>query len=448
MNATETVQSVGSDDEFIESRLSMVVEASKGLDGSARLTVLNLFWKIVNRDIIGAESRLACDNAIRSLVSQLEKSGPTAMALQPNIVASQQYQAPKRMALDDKQVAFQKMDTVMGRSLLGADGLSTAFLQEVVQRITNHDFTNRWEALEAARKVVQLFEPLLAEHLSDAVLAGWVTGYDNVAAQFPAWLQKEFTDTIRRSPPSEPPSKGFFSMFDREPELRLLNTENATKRLMERNILTRPQFDAAKESAQRQAFTIAGDLGTDTINRMRDFLNEDIASGTSLESFKQRVEENLGASPIAPGHLENVYRTNLQSAYRDGRETLRSNPIVAATFPYQEYFAVHDGRARSEHRQLEKLGLNGTGIYRVDDPFWEKFTPPNGYQCRCGTRLLTLLQASHAGVHEAQEWMRTARAPIQPEFRYAHIPFAPTPGFGSRGNVGVIVMSSQINKHR
>lgn len=337
---------------------------------------------------------------------------------------------------------YDQMDTVLGRSLIGATGLSSGFLEEIVSRISRDDYPSRWDALGAARDAIRDFEPLLAEHLSDAVLAGWIEGYDDVAKQFTPWLQQEFADTIRRLPPSEPPASSFFGMFDREPNLRLVNTDNAVKRLMERGILTRPQFDAAKEDAARQAFTIAGDLGSDTIERMRFFLSQEIANGTSLAGFKKRVEESLETSPIAPGHLENVYRTNLQSAYRDGRETLRANPIVAATFPYQAYYATHDGRTRHHHRDLEKLGLNGTNIYRVDDPMWDSFTPPWDYNCRCSTRLMTLEQAAAAGVREAREWLETGRPPLQPEYRYAHIPFAPTPGFGHRGNVGVIVMSS------
>jgi N12 class adenine-specific DNA methylase len=335
-----------------------------------------------------------------------------------------------------------QMDTVVGTSLLGATGLAESFLDQIVQNAQTMDFWSREELLNSIREGVRQFEPLLAEHLSDAVLAGWITGYDNVAKQFPLWLQQEFTDSIRRGPPNDPPEFNFFGMFDREPRLRLLNVENAAERLMERGIMTRLQFDEAKEDAQRQAFTIAGGLGTDTIDRFRFMLNQELSEGASLTSFQNRVEDILGTSPIAPGHLENVYRTNLQAAFRDGRETLRSNPLVAATFPYQAYIAVHDARSRSHHRDLEKLGLNGTNVYRADDPFWDHFTPPWDYNCRCGVQMLTLEQAAARGVREAQEWLRTGRAPINPQYRLAAIPFEPNPGFGHRGNVGMIVMSA------
>lgn len=334
------------------------------------------------------------------------------------------------------------MDSVVGRSLLGIGGISEGFLDEIIRQVSAEGHYTPEDALATARNAVLAFEPLLADHLSDAALASWITGFDNVAALFPAWLQREFTDSIRRQPPNDPPEISFFGMFDREPELKLLNTQNAAKRLFERNILTRSAFDAASDDAKQQAFTIAGGLGADTIERMRYMLYSDLAEGPSLKGFTNRIKETLETSPIGPSHLETVYRSNLQSAFRDGRETLRSNPIVAATFPYQEYFAVHDARARHEHRAMETLGLNGTGVYRTDDPVWDEWTPPCGYNCRCSAVLRTLEQAAAAGVVEAQEWLRTGRAPIRPEFRYAHIPFRSTPGFGARGNVGAIVMSS------
>lgn len=45
--------------------------------------------------------------------------------------------------------------------------------------------------------------------------------------------------------------------------------------------------------------------------------------------------------------------------------------------PYLEYVAVMDDRTRDAHRSLD-----GT-IRKVDDPFWDKYYPPNGWRCRC-----------------------------------------------------------------
>lgn len=334
-----------------------------------------------------------------------------------------------------------ELNTIIGRTLLGAGGMSMEFLRGLRDRLIDAKEQHHWphEMLAIARSELQQFEPLLADHLADSALSAWIYGFDDVANRFPEWLQREFRDTIRRGPPNDPPALNLFGMFGEQPRLRLPIIENAAKSLFERRIMTKDTFDAASDLAKRKAFEIAGGLEADTIDRIRGFLATDLADGTSLASFKNRVEEHLGTSPIAPGHLENVYRTNIQAAIRDGRETLASDPVVAATFPYKQYLAVHDARARPTHQALEKLGLNGTGIYRADDPFWDHFSPPWHYQCRCSTRLLTIDQAARAGVKEAQEWLRTGRPPLQPEYRYSQIPFPSNPDWGHRGNVGIAV---------
>ena len=334
------------------------------------------------------------------------------------------------------------LSILIGRSLLGIGGLVSEFIDRLRALVVKARarFATPAEIIALARAKLTEFEPLLAEHLSDSTLAAWIGGFDSVARLFPKWLQDEFLTGVRGfEPPREPPKVELFQMFGDEPRLKLPIIENAAQRLMERRILTRDQFDAATETMQQEAFTIAGDLSTETIDRLRGFLVDDLHQGTSLAGFEKRVEENLGTSPIAPGHLENVYRTNIQGALRDGRQSLIANPVVADTFPYQEYIPIHDGRVRHEHEELGRLGMNGTGVYRLDDPFWDYFTPPWDYNCRCGTRLMTIEQAAAAGVKEAQAWLRTGRTPLQPEYRLAHIPFDPKPGFGSRGRVGVLV---------
>lgn len=241
------------------------------------------------------------------------------------------------------------------------------------------------------------------------------------------------------APPPVPPEKprwpGPFA--DGPDEIRFPKIEEAAERLLERDVITREQFDAADEQARQQAFTVAGDMEEGTIEKIRDTLAEDVQEGTSLDGFRERLDENLGKSPIGGSHLETVYRTNVQGSFRDGRETLMQDPVVDRMFPYQKYAPIHDDRVRPEHEALGSLGLNGTGIYRRDDPFWNYFTPPWSWNCRCAVSPMTLRAAARAGVREAKEWLDSGRPPEQPEWRLNDIPFPPVPGFGSRGLVSV-----------
>ena len=53
------------------------------------------------------------------------------------------------------------------------------------------------------------------------------------------------------------------------------------------------------------------------------------------------------------------------------------------THPYLEYVTARDEHVREEHRNLDGL------IYPVDDPFWDRYYPPNGWRCRCTVRKCT-----------------------------------------------------------
>lgn len=47
------------------------------------------------------------------------------------------------------------------------------------------------------------------------------------------------------------------------------------------------------------------------------------------------------------------------------------------TLPYLKYQTVGDGRVRPSHKALDGI------IRRVDDAFWKKYMPMNGWKCRC-----------------------------------------------------------------
>lgn len=46
-------------------------------------------------------------------------------------------------------------------------------------------------------------------------------------------------------------------------------------------------------------------------------------------------------------------------------------------YPNLQYKTVHDGKVRPAHRPLHNI------IKPIDDPFWDKYYPPNGWRCRC-----------------------------------------------------------------
>lgn len=320
------------------------------------------------------------------------------------------------------------------------------------------DFDRTSQLSGGMQSLIELGMNPVRDSIHYSTLSSWIGAYDWMYQRIPAKVRNEWRpgrtfpdrdprrqdeiDWSRNPSPRIPPGKppvdpprwpGVF--HDGPEEIRFPKIEAAARTLRSRGALTRDQWDAADQQFRDQAFTVAGDLEARTVERIRDALAEQVDSGASLSEFIDRLKTDFGTSPIGGGHLETVYRTNVQSAFRDGRETIMRDPIVDELFPYQKYVPIHDDRVRHEHKQLGDLGLNGTGIYRRDDPFWDFFTPPWGFNCRCGVSPMTKEKAAAQGVREAQEWVRTGIPPEQPEWRIDAIPFPSVPGFGSRGLV-------------
>ena len=351
--------------------------------------------------------------------------------------------------------ALQTTDLIIGRGILTAESIAQELRDRLVREIAEGRVRlTDSEILALARRVLDEFEPLLAQSLTEAELAGWIAGLDRVSKVLPAGILADLA-AVRGIgiPPILPPfifpPAGAFG--EDEPLIELPLIERAAESLRERNIVTREQFDQLTDEAKARAFTVAGEQSLDALDTIRQLLADDIERGTSLRSFRNRVREAIEGSEIGPAHLENVYRTNVQAAFSDGHETLASNPVVEEVFPYQEILPIDDGRTREDHLALASLGLNGTGVFRRDDPMWRLFTPPWGYQCRCGVNLLTIDAAARRGVVEASLWESSGEPPANPEHRLQFIPFRPEPGFvgGRRGvTVRLAFDESKVNRDK
>lgn len=157
--------------------------------------------------------------------------------------------------------------------------------------------------------------------------------------------------------------------------IRLANARNV--------VLPDVYYGKLQGSARQAAFSIAGIARLDQLQAVKDSLDKHLAEG---KTFKQWQREQAVKDLGLPKHrLDNIFRTNMQSAYRDGQweRALR----VQDDFPFCMYDAVNDSRTRPTH--LAKDGI----IRRTDDPVW-RWLKPGGYRCRCGIKLLTERQAN------------------------------------------------------
>jgi SPP1 gp7 family putative phage head morphogenesis protein len=214
--------------------------------------------------------------------------------------------------------------------------------------------------------------------------------------------------------------------------------EEAIRFFRDKLTLTPEQYRALAEDAEAKAFTVSGYTSLEVINDIFRELDKALADGLTVKEFRDSVNGLLakkGYEGITPYRADNIFRTNVQTAYNVGRYKQQTDPDVLQARPYWIYDAVNDRRTRPAH-----LAMDGT-VRRYDDPFWDTWYPPNGYRCRCGVRT-----ASERDVRRKGLQVQTGPAPayVQTPVGTGAVPLVPDKGFAY--NPGKVAWTPDLSK--
>lgn len=113
--------------------------------------------------------------------------------------------------------------------------------------------------------------------------------------------------------------------------------------------------------------------------------------GLSFQEWKEVLDPDLIKS-LYDSRLETVYRTNVASVYA---QSTRYNAATSKVTEYLVFSAVGDERTRKSH-----LALDGV-CKRADSTFWDKYTPPLAYSCRCSVIAIDKEEAKEIGISRA-----------------------------------------------
>lgn len=145
------------------------------------------------------------------------------------------------------------------------------------------------------------------------------------------------------------------------------------------------EFLLADERTKALAFSVAGQEQTLILDQIKGRIAGAMERGETYLTFRDDLAslyESIGITERSPWHTETVFRTNVGQSLAAGRWKEITSPVVMELRPFVQYRTVGDHAVRPTH-----AAMNGK-VFRVDDPIWRQWAPPNGFNCRCS--LVTL----------------------------------------------------------
>ncbi len=154
------------------------------------------------------------------------------------------------------------------------------------------------------------------------------------------------------------------------------------------NIPTK-RWNSLKGAMHTRAFTVAGAMRADILLDFRNAVDRAIEKGDSLQDFRNNfykiASKWRAADPSFDKKMEKpkygawrskvIYQTNMLTAAAAAQE--RQARAMPDVFTHAKYVCMMLPGSREEHKHW-----NGT-VLPVNDPWWEKHSPPNGFGCLC-----------------------------------------------------------------
>jgi SPP1 gp7 family putative phage head morphogenesis protein len=139
------------------------------------------------------------------------------------------------------------------------------------------------------------------------------------------------------------------------------------------------------------SFSFAHAASVTQVRYVQNQLVNVFRTGGTFRDFKKLVREGEISLALPDRHLENIFRTNIMTAYARG--SYLEQAASAEVFPWGKYTAILDSATRPAHRKLDGV------IVRVGSDDYNRIYPPNGYNCRCTMISLTDSQAKREKIY-------------------------------------------------
>lgn len=133
------------------------------------------------------------------------------------------------------------------------------------------------------------------------------------------------------------------------------------------------------ENMRQTAWFVTGVVKGKVLDRIREKLIEARVRGLGQPWFAEQVKR---VADLSLGHIETVFRTNVESAAGAARWKQAHDPDTSDLWWGYRYWNPRDERSRPLHRAMHGF------IAVPTDPIWRTIWTPNGFRCRCKCREL------------------------------------------------------------
>lgn len=155
-----------------------------------------------------------------------------------------------------------------------------------------------------------------------------------------------------------------------------------------KHILPRNDFDIdwnmtsmeALHAFRAESFIVAGVHADETLAMLKEEAQKAFSQGTTFSDFRKNIKIK-GFEPDNPYYVRTNYSTAINNSYLAAQ--WKQAEEQKDFFPYLRYICMFLEDSRQSHKEL-----HGT-IAHIDDPFWEKYYPPNDWNCACEVEQLT-----------------------------------------------------------
>lgn len=221
--------------------------------------------------------------------------------------------------------------------------------------------------LEKARKD-------LAETIQRSMILADLNGRKRLLMEYDhAVSMAKFADVPQSSPiaPGITFEEAVEDMFKRDPRLE------------------RSSAEISRLYSTQKVFAMARSAEMTITKRAQDEITKWLGSGEPGMALEKTLEE---IGPFSRAYAETVFRTNVATAYNEGRIEQSKDEDVADVIVGFRFEGVDDAFTRDNHR----AGFGS--IAPTDHPIWKMHKPPLGYNCRCALEFVSVYEAERLGL--------------------------------------------------